>query len=278
MKRESLLYRITNEHHYCSDDKARDASNHWSNTYKHCIDEHQFKATADSMKSTGLIYLLYSPNNHRLFDHSGTGQLLGYADHWKLSTQIHGKMHPVSQCFNAIQLHILLKLLYDEGNVPKDKEKAVTGVALYNDAKGALLLMRKEILLVKLTTVKTEIGVGEILTPVCQIPRDMLNWIYPILTLMEFGKKNNAVIIAYLQQLIIDSEIFSHQQLNIIKAIKENHSYQQSLRTLAEENGVNYETLKTQTLRIRDKVNEHFKTNYTDSLSAIRFIILSNLV
>lgn len=278
MKRDSLLYRITCNKEYLPNESMQEGLSHLFNNDKVSFDEQLFKAKATAMRTMGSMYLLYSPKNHRLFDQGGTEYVLGSTVHWKLATQVHGKMHPLSQCFNAIQLHLLLDTSNDEGGALHENEKTGTGVVLYKDIKGGWMLMSKEISLVKLTAIKSEVGVGEILTPVCRIPEGLLTWVYPLLSIVEFRKKNEAGVQSYLQQLISDSEIFSQHQLNIIKALKENHSYRKSLRTLAEENGVNYETLKTQTLRIRDKVNEHFKTTYTDSLSAIRFIILSNLV
>ena len=278
MKRDSLLYRITSDYRYLPDSQMADGYYHNKDKDFSIVDSDKFKTEAEHMRKNGSSYCLYSPFSHKLYAQGGIDQVLGYTEHKKVSTMLHGKMHPLSQFFSAIQLHLLLKFKSDEEIANKDKHIPGTGVVLFGLVSGGWLLMRREISLVKLHAEKTDIGVGEILMPVCYINDGLLPWTYPILSVSDFGKKNNTTIEAYLPQLVKDAEIFSQHQLNIIKAMKENLNYRHSLRTLAEENGLNYETLKTQTLRIRDKVNEHFKTTYTDSLSAIRFIILSNLV
>jgi hypothetical protein len=277
MKRESILYEITKESKFLSKSIWPIELSELSNNSVF-VSQERFLEKGIQMITNGSSYLIYELKNRKVIVQEGINEVLGYSELWKDVSQFYNKLNPVSDFFARVQLHILLHFNFQQKiNLPTQNHLA-SGLILFHYPNNQCLLARRDLNIIVTPEVDYKVSIGEIITPICTINTEMLSSIFPLLSVMKFSVKDKILPNQYLQQLINESELFSQQQINILKAMKTNNNYQHPIRKGAQLIGVHYEALKTQMLRIREKTNQHFKTDFKDSTSAIRFIILSNLV
>jgi len=80
------------------------------------------------------------------------------------------------------------------------------------------------------------------------------------------------------REIIEQSGLFSEQQITIVKSIIFDNDLGLGLKNISGNTGLNPEAVKTQVLRIRNKVNELMNSKFQNSIEAVLYLRQQGLV